>query len=425
MESIKPSSPTPDHLKSFKLSLPDQLAPPTYNSLSETLILFYPLGGTIKGDVSVDLSYEAVTFTEAQASIQLSDILRNPEMDILQQFLPFDPYNVRSDKPVAVLAIQVTILVCGGLAIGVCISHKTADGATLASFLCAWALTARRASESIADSLFDMATLFPPSDHLHVIMPSGLFSKQKIVTKRFVFDATSLATLKGRAAKATCMNNPTPIEAITALLCKSAMNSTSEKSGKATLPRIKSHLPGLAFGNLWRNAIASIADGYNKIELPDIVVQLRTAMRKINEEYVRKLQGDDGLSQAIESLKEVSEMVTKGQVEFYRFSSWPMWVCTSNAPIKNVVILMGMRSGDGTEGWVSMDEQHMTKSEREEQLLMHFRPNHIACDSNIGSTPLEAYVYSKSSSRSVSKSSMLRIYCPCSEIYRDHLSLKP
>ena len=106
-------------------------------------------------------------------------------------------------------------------------------------------------------------------------------------------------------------------------------------------------------------------------------------------------------------------MVTKGQVEFYRSGSWvrfpfyqtdfgwekPMWVCTSNAPIKNVVILMGMRSGDGKEAWVSMDEQHMTKFEREEQLLMHFRPNHIACDSNIGSTPLEAYVYSNSSSR--------------------------
>ena len=113
-------------------------------------------------------------------------------------------------------------------------------------------------------------------------------------------------------------------------------------------------LPGHAFGNLWPNAIASIAEGNNKIELPDIVVQLRTATMKINEEYVRKLQGEDGLSQAIESLKEVSEMVTKGQVEFYRSGSWvrfpfyqtdfgwekPMWVCTSNAPIKNVVILI-------------------------------------------------------------------------------------
>lgn len=126
MESIKPSSPTLDHPKIFKLSLLDQLAPPTYvpnvlfyatpecdghldrsiictrlkNSLSETLTWFYPLGRMIKGDVSIDLNYEVVTFTEAQASIQLSDILRNLEMDTLQQFLPFDPYNVRLDKQV-------------------------------------------------------------------------------------------------------------------------------------------------------------------------------------------------------------------------------------------------------------------------------------------------------------------------------------
>ncbi|KAJ9709688.1 hypothetical protein PVL29_001257 [Vitis rotundifolia] len=334
------------------------------NSLSETLTRFYPLGGMIKGDVSIDLSYEAVTFTEAQASIQLSHILRNPKMDILQQFLPFDPY---------VLAIQVTILGCGGLGIGVYISHKITDGATLASFLCAWATTARRAFESIVDPLFYMATLFPPSDHLHVIMPTGLFSKQKIVTKRFVFDATSLATLKDKAAKTSCINNRTHIESVTALLCKSAMNSTSGKSGKAKLQRIISHvvnlrekmvpkLPGYAFGNLWRNAIASIAEGNNKIELPDIVVQLRTAIRKINEEYVRKLQ-----------------------------------VCTSNAPIKNVVILMGTRSGDGTEAWVSMDEQHKTKFEREEQLLQYaFSPQPYCMTQTLVQL---AYVYSNSSPR--------------------------
>lgn len=126
MESIKPSSPTPNHPKSFKLSLLDQLVLPTYvpnvlfyatsecddhldrsiictrlkNSLSETLTRFYPLGRMIKGGVSINLSYEVVTFTKARASIQLSNILRSLEMDILQQCLPFNPYSVRSDKRV-------------------------------------------------------------------------------------------------------------------------------------------------------------------------------------------------------------------------------------------------------------------------------------------------------------------------------------
>lgn len=53
----------------------------------------------------------------------------------------------------------------------------------------------------------------------------------------------------------------THIESVTTFICKSAMNSTSGKSGKAKLPRIISHvvnlrekmvskLPGYAFGNL-------------------------------------------------------------------------------------------------------------------------------------------------------------------------------
>lgn len=72
---IKPSSPTPYHLKTLKLSLLDQLFPPTLygplvflytnhwhgadfvskaskrlqESLSKTLVLFYPLAGRLKG----------------------------------------------------------------------------------------------------------------------------------------------------------------------------------------------------------------------------------------------------------------------------------------------------------------------------------------------------------------------------------------
>ena len=108
MESIKPSSPTPYYFKSFKLSLVDQLVPPTYvpivlfyvafecdddldysiictrlkNSLLETLTLFYPLDGMIKVDVSIDLSYEVVTFAKAQASIQLSYILNSVQKSV-------------------------------------------------------------------------------------------------------------------------------------------------------------------------------------------------------------------------------------------------------------------------------------------------------------------------------------------------------
>lgn len=84
-------------------------------------------------------------------------------------------------------------------------------------------------------------------------------------------------------------------------------------------------------------------------------------IRKINDDYVRKLQGEDGFSHACKPLKETSELVSQGEVEFYRFSSWvrfpfyntdfgwgkPIWACFSNVPIKNVVILMSSSSSDG------------------------------------------------------------------------------
>ena len=43
-EIIKPSSPTPDHLRHYQLSFLDQISPPTYNPL----LLFYPADGDVK-----------------------------------------------------------------------------------------------------------------------------------------------------------------------------------------------------------------------------------------------------------------------------------------------------------------------------------------------------------------------------------------
>ena len=102
-ETIRPSFPTPTHLKSYSLSLLDQLAPPIYvpillfssangfptsedhitmynrlkKSPAETLTHFYPLARKINGDASVELHDEAVIFVRAHASIHLSKILEN------------------------------------------------------------------------------------------------------------------------------------------------------------------------------------------------------------------------------------------------------------------------------------------------------------------------------------------------------------
>ncbi|KAK9293120.1 hypothetical protein L1049_021106 [Liquidambar formosana] len=226
-------------------------------------------------------------------------------------------------------------------------------------------------------------------------MPSGGISKEKLATRRFEFNGTNLGLLK---AKAAFGNNPTRVEAVTALIWKSAIaaakaNSGTERNTPSTIlthvvnfrGRMDPPLPDHSVGNLWQFAVAPMMQEKEseKIELHDLACLLRKSIKKIDGDYLRGLQGDDGLAKACESLKEVRQMASKGEVELYRFSSWtrfpfyeadfgwgkPIWVCTTSVPMKNVVILMGTRCGDGIEAWVSLAEHEMAQFERNHELL--------------------------------------------------------
>ncbi|KAA8529715.1 hypothetical protein F0562_034185 [Nyssa sinensis] len=373
-ETIKPSSPTPHHLRRYELSFLDQLAPPIYapivlfysapefnsnthcitkydylkKAVSETLSHFYPLAGRIKHNDCVDYNDDRVTCVEARPNFELSKTVRNPEMNLLQQFLPPDPYDVRANEELMV--VQVSFFDCGGIGIGMCISHRIADGSTLGTFLAAWTARSRGTAETIAPSL-NSATLFPPRD-IHVSQPTGLISKQK-----------------------------------------SAMNAAKEKTEKRSQLAAITHVVNLRgrmvppleeHTNIWPPAVAPVPEWGGEVELHDIVGQLRKTITKIDNIYARQFQGDDGPSLARESLKEVIEMMSKGEVTFYRFSSWvrfpfyeadfgwgnPIWVCISNVPIENVVMLMGTKSGDGIEAWVTLEEHVMAKFEHDRQILL-------------------------------------------------------
>ena len=412
-ENIKPSSPTPDHLRSSKVSLLDQLAPHFYvplvlfysadefrsksvdhiqicdqlkKSLSKTLTHFYPLAGSLKGNSFVECDDEGASYVEARVNIDLSEILQNPDMNILTQFLPLNPYKV-NDKGVPMTAFQANIFNCGSIGIGLCISHRIVDGATFATFLNAWSEASKGATQTIIPS-FDLVSLFPPKD-VNVQVPHGVISEEKTVTKRFIFDARSLGLLKAKVGLSGGHANPSRVEAVTSLIWKTALSVTREKLRKTSISSTLSHmvdlrgrmvqrLPEHCCGNLWQSAIASLTKEESNIDLHDLVGHIRKAIKKIDSDYIEKLQ--DALLEAFELRL---EMVAKQEVEMYRFSSWirfpfynidfgfgkPIWVCTTNVPIKNIVILMSTRSDDGIEAWVTLAEQVMAKFECHHELL--------------------------------------------------------
>ncbi|CAK9172671.1 unnamed protein product, partial [Ilex paraguariensis] len=415
-EMIKPSSPTPHHLKSLKLSLLDQIAPPVYvpiilfyplqlgskidptqknkslkQSLSEILTQFYPLSGRIKDDFFIDCDDTGVVYVEAQVHAQLSEVIAEPSMEELKQFLPVEPYSSTGTVKETLLAIQINFFDCGGMAIGVNMSHKIADGSSLITFMNAWA------SKSRGDSLnlgldFDIDSPFPPRD-LSGFIPNAVISKEKIVTRRFVFDKSKLEILKKSACSGaeSIVKDPTRVEAVSAFIWSHFMqvaNANAKMDSKKIFaavhavnlrPKMNPPLSNHAFGNLWSFALAVSKPEEDK-DYHDLVFKLRSAIRKINGDYVKKLQ--DG-EEYLNYLKRSKEQFSRGDLEFCNFSSWcrfpvyevdygwgkPVWVCTTAMPFKNVVILMSTRDGDGIEAWVNMVEDNMAMLEHDHKLL--------------------------------------------------------
>ncbi|XP_028095226.1 vinorine synthase-like [Camellia sinensis] len=264
-EAIKPSSPTPNHLKTFKISLLDQLVAHVFSkqiyfylpsspecaeiesklkllksSLSQILSLFYPFAGSITANFSVDCNDDRAIFVEARARCHLSQILNQPSEIFLRKFLPLN--NIQSndgDSSSPLLLIQSTFFECGGAAIGLLFHHKMTAAAAMATFITAWASAARGESVSPPE-LLSGPTLFPPKDFLaNANLPTS--SSEKTSVKRFVFSSSSIGNLKSEVAGKTIHQHqpppqPTQVEAVSALIWKCATKAS--RSNSQTKPTV-------------------------------------------------------------------------------------------------------------------------------------------------------------------------------------------
>ncbi|KAK1431304.1 hypothetical protein QVD17_07761 [Tagetes erecta] len=419
-ENIKPSSPTPQNLKSYNLSILDQLVPAPYapiilyypnqlssndldiqqrlksmkDSLSQTLTRFYPLAGTIKSDLLIDCNDVGATFVVARVNTRLNEFLNHLDLDLINQFLPCESgFTAGSNAGSGVSHVQVTIFECCGIAISVCISHKILDGAALSSFLKSWAGTSYGSKEVVYPDT-SAPSLFPAKDlwlrNSSNAVWQSLSKMGKCRTTRFVFDATKLAILKAHAVE-NGLKDPTRVEVVTGLIWKCAMAAFEEKRG-SWKPSLLSHAVNLrkrlpstlsenSIGNLMFVATTKCESEY-QTTLHDLVGKIRDGVSKINSEFVNKLQGGEGIK--------VMEEVIKGMkdcVNYVGFTSWcrmghyeldfgwgkPIWVSGSvsdgSAVYLDFVVLMDTPNGEGIEAWVNMDEEDLLVLKHNPHLL--------------------------------------------------------
>ena len=413
-ETIKPSSPTPHHLRHYKLSFLDQISPPVFmplvlfypkedctnltnsseqsnrikKSLSDALTRFYPLAGRVKSNLYIDCNDEGVYYVEAKVDCQLHEFLEDPIPAELNKFLPC----ALDDGNELPAIVQVTLFSCGGIAVGLGISHKVADGLSFFVFLNTWAAIARGES-NIASPLFDSAKLFPPKA-LTGFEPRTGIVKENIVAKRFVFDASAITALRAKYTDNTSIEHatrPTRIEALSAFIWSRFMASTQPKSEPNKIytllhainlrTRLDPPLPNNYFGNISRIAISVPSmDADNRCS--DIVNQVRNSIREVNEDYVKKLQESEG---HLNFMKERAASISKGEVVPFSFTSlcrfpiyeadfgWgkPVWVGSARLTFKNLVTFFDTNSGNGIEAWVNLKEKDMAKFERDEEFLTY------------------------------------------------------
>ena len=409
---IKPSSPTPHELCHYQLSSLDQSNLPVYNhlvlfyptksdvqieyiknildhlklSVSKALTYFYPLAGRIKDNLFVDCNDEGISFMEAQVKCRLSDFLQSPVPKELNKLFPF----ALDDAAELPMGIQFNTFACGGIGIGLCISHKIGDALSYFTFLNTWAAIARGDQKNIVLPEFVSAKLFPPRI-ISLPEPEVDTNQKNIATKRFVFSASKIEEIRAKYTDSGSLENqkkrPSRIEALSAFIWSRFIAATKEISSSDSFytiihtvnlrTRFEPPLPNQSFGNIYGAAITIPS---REKDCDNLVSQMRDSIRKIDKEHVRKLQVGEDL---FDSINEGDESFNKGEKVPFIFTSlcrfplyeadfgWgkPIWVSSASLRTKNLVVFMDTASGDGIEVWINLTEEDMAAFGSDEELL--------------------------------------------------------
>lgn len=435
-EAIKPSTPTPPHHITHPLSFIDYIVARNYvplvyfypnedselfndnqegtkistlkKSLSEVLSIYYPFAGRFRDQVSIECNDQGVSFLVTRIKSKLSEILQNPSEALLNPLFPDELPWKDMDSSGSIVAIQINCFACGGIAITVCMSHKVGDGSTLFNFVNDWAIMTRKSSEGEGELPFPPeldagASILPQQKDLPVF-PEFPFVKQNTVCRRLVFEGTKIESLKAIVSSHK-VENPSRVEVVIALIYKRAVsslglsNNTPLRVAANLRRRMVPPLPEKSIGNwVWSFPIPRDNEE-TELQLHELVAKTREGLSEFCEKGLVKNFGN--LSVVSEFLKEATSFPKRKGVtnsndsvpvkkpSLFFFASWcklptyevdfgwgkPIWVTSIGSPVRNSVVLMDSRDGNGIEALVNMEEQDLAIFESDVEILQYASVN--------------------------------------------------
>ncbi|KAJ4723497.1 Vinorine synthase [Melia azedarach] len=409
---IKPTNPTPPNLRRLKISSIDQFHPPLYlsyifcypvqnqddrahnpdrinqlqKSLSEILTLYYPLAGRyIKHNLSIDCNDDGVQFSETKIDSNLAPFLVN-DADCKQLIRFVQRQTESASAPL--VSVQCNVFECGGLVVGVNISHRFFDGIDFAKFLNGWAEVCRIGIHEVNRPEFNLFSLLPVREVLseNKYLPPfkpGL----KLSSKTFVFNHL-LSNLR-KYFKLT------RLQLVTGVIWKALTRASEARHGKLR-PSVIAHMLSLrrrtplpisddCCGNLMMPVIARFTPekkkSYYNLEFQDFSFLLRQAITNVVNECRKLKNGDDLFSTVKNAWGEANREFDREEADTYLFTSggtMPFhldfgWgkstrACHVQSEVE-MIVLVDSRDGDGIEARIYLDEITMQFFEQDHDII--------------------------------------------------------
>ncbi|XP_019155480.1 PREDICTED: vinorine synthase-like [Ipomoea nil] len=415
---IKPSSPTPQSLRTYNFSIVDQLSVNVkipyvrfydspgssrdYNgvvdelkkSLSQTLSLMYPLAGRIKEDrSSIECNDQGVEFIEGDVAESLSSFLENPDFEMIREMVPCNPFTgaFEPNPDGRVLVIQVNRFSCGGISVGLIMSHAIGDGASISVFANTWARI-NRGCAVVDDGgfIFDASKIFPPVkntadlDQFARVARGAAESQEKYVVRRFYIPASAIDQLREQL-RLISHYRPSRAEALIAVVWDAVIAANQKRhKGRINLHVLTSILnlrnrmePPFPENCLGNNTYGATVHWNQPTEgnpsRHALALKFRDAIRGVNDEAARRRYGKGGfLHTALPIMSEIikHEGSKKNMYCLYTSSllgmqvyaadfGWgkPRWAVNAQV-MKDSVVFMEGRFG-GVDLWMGLPEELM------------------------------------------------------------------
>ncbi|XP_042507430.1 spermidine hydroxycinnamoyl transferase-like [Macadamia integrifolia] len=286
------------------------------DSLSKVLVQFYPLAGRLHwiggGRLELECNDAGAKLFEAETDAVIDDFGDFRPTPEIRELIPRVDYTIPINE-LPLLLIQLTRFRCGGVAVGVAISHIMLDGQTALQFVNTWAKVAR--GEKLETTLFLDRTVLhstePPSaprfDHVEFKPPPVLLGcsdsseerKKETTVAMLNLTRDQVEKLKNKANECRIEESGRAFsryEAVAGHMWRCACKARGHEREQLTKLRIvvdcrnrlRPSLPQGYFGNAtFPTTPTSLAGELLAKPLGHASGKIREAVEKMTDEYVR------------------------------------------------------------------------------------------------------------------------------------------